>query len=114
MTDDQAGGNQPQAKGQQEQQSIQVRDPGVHSEYANFFSIVGSEEAVLLSFGNLFSGQNVAQLESKVVLSPRNAKRLAISLGSVIRRYEQQHGEIDVGMTAQPQKDPAAGSLRES
>ena len=114
MTNDQTNGNQPQAQDQEDQQSIQVRDPGIHAEYANFFTIVGSEDAVLLSFGNLFGGQKVVQLESKVVLSPRNTKRLAISLGSVIRRYEQQHGEIDIGMTAQPQKGPAAGPPQEA
>ena len=108
MANDQASGNQPQAEGQQEQQ-IQLRDPGVHAEYANFFTIVGGEDAVLLSFGNIFGGQNVVQLESKVVLSPRNTKRLAMSLGSVIRRYEEQHGEIDVGTPGQAQKGPAAG-----
>ncbi len=96
------GQDQSNQQKAQEQQGIQIRDPGIHSEYANFFTIMGGEDAILLSFANLFGGQNVVQIESKVVLSPRNAKRLALSLGGVIRKYEEQHGEIDIG-TPPPQ-----------
>ena len=79
-----------------EQRKIQIRDAGVATHYANFFTIMGSRDAVLLSFGTQFSSPDTVQLEQKIVLSPANAKRMALSLGQVIRRFESDHGEIDV------------------
>lgn len=98
---------QAQGGGQEgDQRRIQLRDTGVSTNYANFFTISGGRDAILFSFGNQFGQQNMVQLEDKVVLSPRNAKRLAVSLGGVIRRYEQQHGEIEIGQQQQQQQAP--------
>jgi len=86
---------------------IQLRDTGVPTHYANFFTVAGSREAVQITFGNQFARPDEVQIEQKTVLSPANAKRLAITLGQVIRRYEEEHGEIDVGV-----RRPAEGSTR--
>jgi len=88
-----AGGPDQQAQ----QRRIQLRDAGVSTHYANFFTVTAAQDAILLSFGNQL-GPEMIQIENKLVLSPRNAKRMAISLGQVIRRYEQQHGEIDINV----------------
>ena len=98
MSDEQASAPQ---EGEAQQRRIQLRDTGISTLYANFFSLTGGQDAVLLTFGNQF-GPDVVQLESKIVLSPRNAKRLALSLGQVIRAYEEQHGEIDVRVVTPP------------
>lgn len=92
MSEEQAGTPQ---EGEPQQRRIQLRDTGIPTQYGNFFTVTGGQDAILLTFGNQF-GPEVIQLESKIVLSPRNAKRLAISLGQVIRRYEEQHGELDI------------------
>ena len=88
-------------EGEPEQRRLQIRDTGTGTHYANFFTITGSQDAILLSFGNQFGNPDVVQIENKVVLSPPNAKRMAISLGHVIRRYEEQHGEINVSVPSQ-------------
>ena len=75
---------------------IQVRDAGVPTHYSNFFTIVGSKEAMLISFANQFARSDMVQVEHKIVLSPANTKRLAITLAQVLRRYEEEHGEIDL------------------
>ena len=85
-----------------EQRKIQIRDAGIATHYANFFTIMGGREAILLSFGSQFSSPDTVQLEHKIVLSPANAKRMAISLGQVIRRYEDEHGEIDISPPRAP------------
>jgi len=92
---------QPQEGEQQDgeqQKQIQLRDMGKETQYANFFTVTGGMDALLLSFGAQFGRADVAQIESKLAISWRNAKRLAMSLGSVIRRYEQERGEIDLGV----------------
>jgi hypothetical protein len=86
----------PQEGEAQEGRRIQVRDRGISTLYANFFTLTGGQDAVLLSFGNQFGNPDALQLEAKVVISPRNAKRMAVSLGHVIREYEKQYGEIDI------------------
>lgn len=100
---------QPQAEQQQEgqQTEIQIRDMGTTTHYSNFFTATGGQDAVMLSFGNLFGGNRTVQLESKVVLSLRNTKRLALSLGQLIRRYEEQNGEIDIGPVRRPAEQQA-------
>jgi hypothetical protein len=107
MSEDQASAQAQQQEGQQ--QEIQIRDMGATTHYSNFFTATGGQDAVMLSFGNLFGGNAVVQIESKVVLSLRNTKRLALSLGQLIRRYEEQHGEIDIGNRRQPQPPQEQG-----
>ena len=86
------------AQGEQQggQQKIQIRDSGVATRYSNFFTVAGGREAFLLSFGSQFTRPDQADIEQKVVLSPTNAKRLAMTLGQVIRRFEEDHGEIEL------------------
>ncbi len=94
MSDEEMGGAPDQHV---QQRRIQLRDAGVSTHYASFFTVTAGQDAILLSFGNQL-GAEAIQIEDKVVLSPRNAKRMAISLGQVIRRYEQQQGEIDINV----------------
>ncbi len=103
MSDDQVG---PRFEPEGQERQYELRDPGTPTHYANFFTVTGGRDAALLAFGNMFGPGQVIQLESKVVLSPRNAKRLALSLGQLIRRYEQEHGEIDISTG---QQQPPAG-----
>jgi hypothetical protein len=92
--------------GQEEgqQRKFQLRDTSKETQYANFFTVTGTTDAVLLAFGVQFGRPDAAQLESKVALSWHNTKRLAVTLGAVIRRFEQQNGEIDIGI---PGRGPA-------
>ncbi len=99
----------PPQEGGEQQRRIQLRDAVVPTHYASFFSIAGGPDAVLLTFGNQFGSPDTIQLEQKIVLSPANAKRMAISLGQVIRRHEEQHGEIDISVRRPPEQPPGAG-----
>ena len=101
------GAQAEQAQGQQ--QRIQLSDSIITTKYANFFTISGGQDAILFTFGNQFGGQGRVQLNDKIVLSPRNAKRLAISLGQVIRRYEEQNGEIEIQQPGQQQQGEEGG-----
>jgi len=92
-----------------DQRRIQIRDVSNATHYASFFSITGGPDAIMVSFGNPLGPRNTIQVEQKIVLSPRNAKRMAISLGQVIRRYEQDHGEIDVAQRRPGESSANAG-----
>lgn len=73
--------------------------------YANAYRIHTSAEEVVIDLGFNMPNPNPnapggAQLLFKVtdraVLSYTNAKRLAMSLSQLIKRYEQQFGEINI------------------
>ena len=98
---------QPTGQQQDEQRRIQVRDAAECTQYANFFTITGGQDVLVISYGNQVGSPDTIQIESKVALSPRNAKRMAISLAQVIRRYEGQYGEIDIVAPAQGQQAAA-------
>ena len=97
----------PQQEGEG-QSKIQVRDTGVATHYANFFSISAMRDAVVLMLGNQFGRPDMVQVEHKIALSPANAKRMAISLGQVIPRLEQEQGEIDISVRPQTPGIPEA------
>ena len=103
---DETAGTPQQAQGEQEQRQIQLRDNGVQSVYASFFTIAGGQDAVMISLGNQVAPTAI-QIEQKTVLSPRNAKRMAVSLAQVIRRYEEEHGELDISVPQPEQQVPA-------
>ena len=88
------------------QQQIQLRidESKMTSSYANTIRTSTTQDEVVLDFGmNLPlpspEGQPtlVFQVGSRVVMNWAGAKRLAISLGQVVRQYEERNGEINLG-----------------
>src|SRR3954465_13581585 len=78
--------------------------------YSNAYRIHTSAEEVVVGLGfnmpnpnpNPQQGQQLLfKVTDRVIMSYSNAKRLAASLTQLIRRYEQQFGEIPVQPAAQ-------------
>lgn len=98
---------------QQRQVQLRIDESKMHSTYANTIRTSTTAEEVVLDFGmNLpVPGQDnqpaiLFSVGSRVVLNWRGAKRLAISLGQIIRQYEERNGEINL----QAATTPPAGS----
>lgn len=89
-------GDAQQQQGQAGQRTIRLTDEGVKTLYANVFSVIGDQDDIMLMFGTQFGNANVIRIDSKIVVNARNAKRIALSLAEVIRRYEARHGIIDI------------------
>lgn len=76
----------------------------LRSVYANAYRIHTSSEEVIIDLGfnmpnpNQQSGaaQLLFKVTDRVILSYSNAKRLGLSLSTLIKRYEQQFGELPV------------------
>ncbi|HEY0009402.1 MAG TPA: DUF3467 domain-containing protein [Tepidisphaeraceae bacterium] len=91
----------PAAQGDQNVQLV-VDDRELRVTYSNGYFINQTAEEVVLDFGfNLprpaqpgQQPQVLFKLNDRVILSYPNAKRLAGSLLQLIKRYEQQFGEI--------------------
>ena len=96
--------NTPQPPQQQQQIQLRIDESKMATTYANTIRTSTTQDEVVLDFGmNLpVPGANnepvlVFAVGSRVVLNWAGAKRLAISLGQVVRQYEERAGEINLG-----------------
>ena len=96
-----------QAREQTGQQQIRLRidEKNLRTSYANAFRTNGTAEEVILDFGlNLAvpateqGGQPeiLFQVDQRIVMNYFSAKRLALTLGQLIRRHEDQFGELQL------------------
>lgn len=96
-------GDQPQAG--QRQVRLRVDERDMITRYANAFRTNSTTDEVMLDFGvNLPSpppqGQDTPEmlfkLDARVVMNYYSAKRLALTLTQLIRRHEDQFGELQL------------------
>ncbi len=94
---------------------LRVDERNMSSSYANAFRTNGTAEEVMLDFGlnvvNAPAGQKpkdqpeiIFQVNERVILNYYTAKRLAITLSQLIRRHEDQFGELELDV-AKRRKD---------
>lgn len=93
----------------QRQLRVGIDERNMRSGYANAFRTNGTAEEVMLDFGmnvvNPGAGQQenqpevIFQINERVVLNYYSAKRLAITLSQLIRRHEDQFGELELDVT---------------
>jgi hypothetical protein len=93
---------------QQQQIQLRIEESRMRTTYANTIRTTTTPDEVVLDFGmNMpMPGPDgrpaiLFDVGSRVVLNWRGAKRLAISLGQVIRQFEQANGEIALGPNTQ-------------
>ncbi len=89
----------------QRQVRLHVDEREMRTSYANAFRTNGSAEEVMLDFGLntvVPSAQQkdqpeiVFKVNDRVILNYYSAKRLAITLSQLIRRHEEQFGELEM------------------
>jgi len=99
-------GVEDQAREQTGQQQVRLRidERGMQTHYSNAFRTNGTAEEVMLDFGiNLMTPtaepqqpEIVFQVSDRVVLNYFSAKRLAITLSQLVRRHEEQFGQLEL------------------
>ena len=106
-----------QAREQTGQRKVRLRidERNMSSSYANAFRTNGTAEEVMLDFGlNVVNPpaqqkpedqpEIIFQIKDRVILNYYTAKRLAITLSQLIRRHEDQFGELELDV-AKRRKD---------
>ena len=104
-----------QAREQTGQQQVRLRvdERNMTTSYANAFRTNGTAEEVMMDFGlNLVTPggaektqpEILFQVSERVILNYYSAKRLAITLSQLIRRHEEQFGELEMDV-AKRRKD---------
>lgn len=97
------------AQQQGQQVPVDFDESKMHTAYANTVRTANVSDAVLMDFGlglpvqTREGGQGLRiQFGSRVIMNWAGAKNLAMSLGNMIRQYEERFGEIN------PQGGPGA------
>jgi len=84
----------------QQQMQLQIDDSQANTAYSSTARVWGSGEEIYLDFsqGLKPAGQNAVRLkiDHRVVMNPWAAKRLAMTLGQTIARYEQTYGTLEL------------------
>lgn len=69
---------------------------GTEPVYANLARISHSPADIVIDFAHILPGENTANIQSRVVMSPLSAKLLMRALTENLARYEVAFGEIKV------------------
>ena len=98
-----------QARQQTGQQQVQLRidESSLQTTYANAFRSNGTAEEVILDFGLNVVGpptqqgqpQILFKVNQRVIMNYYSVKRLAITLSQLIRRHEEQFGEMELDVS---------------
>ena len=104
-TEAQPAAEQPAGEGQRREIRLRIDERNLNTSYANAFRTDATADEVMLYFGlnliNPVAAQQgkpefIFQVNERVVMSYRMTKRLALALGQMIRRHEEQFGEISL------------------
>ena len=79
-------------------------EEGVKTQYSNVFNIGFGGEEVIFLFGNHSIDPSIVRIESKMAVSIKTAKRIAVTLGNLLRRYEAINGVVDVSTPKIPEE----------
>lgn len=72
---------------------VRLSDEIARGVYANGVMVTHSREEFVLDFGMVVGA--AGSIVSRVVMTPTQAKRLAVALADHLGRYEHAHGELD-------------------
>jgi len=97
---------------QQQPRQVNVEMPGnLNATYANFAIISHSPSEVIIDFAQILPGPGAAKarVQTRVLMTPQNAKMLYQALGHNLAKFEQQFGPV--GSHQSGYLDPKTGSL---
>ena len=75
--------------------------------YANLAIVNSSDSEFVMDFAFIQPGRPKAKVATRIIISPKNAKRMLMLLNKQIQVYETRFGEIDVrSLPPMPTPDP--------
>lgn len=89
---------------------IQLDDETAQGVYANLAVVNHTDAEFMLDFVFVQPQVPKAKVRSRIITSPRHAKRLLAALNDNIRKYEEKFGKIDLGTPGKNQ-DQEAGQI---
>jgi len=103
--------DEQQNQGDQQQIQVFLDERELRTVYCNTYRIHAAAEEVVIDLGFNMPNPNqsapsaqqqmLLKLSDRVVMNYANVKRLAASLAQLVKRYEQQFGELPTGQGPQ-------------
>jgi hypothetical protein len=84
---------------QKKQIQIKASDETMRGEYANLMQLMHTHEEFVMDFLNIFPPTGT--LNARVIVSPGHFKRMVKAMAENLKKYEQQHGEIQMSEAPQ-------------
>ena len=104
---------QPPPPPQPPQQRIQFELPAnLNAAYANAAMVSQSHSEIIMDFIQILPNDPRARVQSRVVMTPANAKLFLKALETNLQRFEETHGEINVPPPAPTLADQLFGRLK--
>ena len=85
------------------QLSLELKPEIAKGNYSNLAIITHSHSEFILDFATMLPGLAKPDITSRIIMTPEHAKRLLGALKDNIVKYENQFGEIDLGLNSQQQ-----------
>lgn len=100
MSDEEIAQGEP-GTDEQRRGTLNLRYSEAQASYANIAVLTATREEVIMNFGINAAPptpdrQVNVEITNRIIMSYPSAKRLAITLGNVVQRYESAHGVIQV------------------
>ena len=70
-------------------------ETSVQGQYANYFKVGYNAFEFVFDFGQSYTGNDQAELYTRLILAPAYAKSLLETLKSSVENYESNFGDID-------------------
>jgi hypothetical protein len=88
-----------------QQLKIELGEHEAEGIYANIALITHSPSEFILDFARLLPGAPKTRVQARIVIAPRNLKRVLAALQENLKRYEERFGPIPEDDPSQPTKD---------
>ncbi len=83
-----------QKKKGQNQLNIELPEEVAEGTYSNLAIISHSQSEFIVDFIRLVPNVPKAKVKSRIILTPKHAKRLLMALNDNVKKFEKQHGPI--------------------
>lgn len=81
---------------EEKQINIELNEEIAQGVYSNLAVITHSSSEFVLDFIRMMPGVPKAKVQSRVIITPENTKKLLLALQENIAKFEAQHGTINV------------------
>jgi hypothetical protein len=105
--------NQPPQPQQPRQLRLEI-PANLNAVYSNAAVVTQTHSEIVLDFLQVMPNDPRARVQTRLVMTPVNAKLFLKALGENLDRYESKHGEIDLPPQPTSLADQLFGSIRPS
>ncbi|MBN1768778.1 MAG: DUF3467 domain-containing protein [Prolixibacteraceae bacterium] len=91
------------------QLNIELNDEVAQGIYSNLAIITHSTSEFIVDFVRVMPGLPKAGVKSRIILTPEHAKRLLLALQDNVKKFEAQHGPINLPHGRDPKMPPMGG-----